>query len=934
MYTDPAGTLWIGTKSRGVARYDSAHDCFQTFAPPSKESTYATVYAMATDGAQGLLVGTREGLSRLNPATGIFTPVALKGSKGRNAVLSLVRDSAGRIWAGTSQGLFRSDRAGRHFSIQPVFGPASVSIWRLLFDHEGRLWIGTITGAFVLEPSGQNALRIQETGPGPSLLNQESVDAICEAAPGVIWLGTLGQGIVAVDAKTLETHRIVHDPGYPTSLPSDTIVTLLTGNAGSVWVGTSAGLARTELGGGILTFFGATGLPGQAGRIADPDITFVLPAEDHGRFWLGLNEKGVELVALKGATITPIRQIAAGLKAPLPAGQVNALTSGPDGSVYVGTANWVDRIDHDGRHLLALPRPHRPATRVDALLYNDGTLWIGSHHGLWMENISKGSSRQSPPQPVTLPLTSVEITVLARGTDNDIWVGTSTDLIRYNTVTHAIERISVNPADPNALPAPVTSLLLDHKNRLWATTWGGGVCLIEDYSAKDSLKIRRLSQGLPNTNTDDILQAPNGSIWVSTDDGFAIINPNTFRITPLRQADGVVIPAYWVKSGSNTEDGRLIFGGDGGLTVVNPALVKTAHYVAPAVVTDLLIGDKPSPPDLFNQDKEIPLLEIPHNADSVTVEFSSLDYASPDRDLYAYKLDGYDPGWIATPFTRRVASYTNLPPGNYTLELRGSNRNGIWGKARKIRIRVIPAWYQTLWARTAALLLLLFILTIAYRARTAYLRARHRELERRVEQRTAELKKLTEELQQSQLQLEKMAHSDALTSLPNRRMFSEQFRQLLAACRRNAKRSFTLILFDLDKFKEINDSHGHDAGDVWLTMVAQRVSSTLRRSDCFARVGGDEFAILVADPIDHNGIATLCKTLAVCVEDPVLVNGAVLNTTLSIGVATYPHDGEDEAALLKTADIALYRVKRSGGNGWQKCANAEESASNLTDTAV
>ena len=260
-------------------------------------------------------------------------------------------------------------------------------------------------------------------------------------------------------------------------------------------------------------------------------------------------------------------------------------------------------------------------------------------------------------------------------------------------------------------------------------------------------------------------------------------------------------------------------------------------YVAPVVVTDILVGGKPFPPDLFNEEAGSAVLKIRHDENSVAVEFASLDYTGPDRKLYAYKLDGFDKDWVATTAMRRVASYTNLPPGNYTLELRGSNRDRIWGKVRNVRVRVVPAWYQTLWARIAALLFFLLIPIATYRSSTAYLRGQQRELERRVELRTAELKKTTEELQESRLQLEQMAHSDTLTGLPNRRMFNDYFRRLLATSRRHKNRSFALILFDLDKFKEINDVHGHDAGDAWLKMVALCVNSIVRESDCFARLG-------------------------------------------------------------------------------------------------
>jgi diguanylate cyclase (GGDEF)-like protein len=230
-----------------------------------------------------------------------------------------------------------------------------------------------------------------------------------------------------------------------------------------------------------------------------------------------------------------------------------------------------------------------------------------------------------------------------------------------------------------------------------------------------------------------------------------------------------------------------------------------------------------------------------------------------------------------------------------------------------------------LWARIGAFLLLVLLLAAAYRLSTAYLRAQQRALERRVEERTAELRKKTEELQESRRQLELIAHSDPLTGLPNRRMFTGYFRRLLASAQRHEDSSFTLMLVDLDKFKEINDAWGHDAGDAWLKSVAERVGAVMRQSDCFARVGGDEFALLVSDPSDEDGIAVLCRRLAGSVRDPLPVKDAALATTLSIGIASYPQDGADEASLFKAADIALYRVKHAGGNGWLRYSDLRET---------
>ena len=938
LYSDPLGRFWIGTKSRGVVRYDPALDKFETFLPSGKEHTYKAIYSLVSDGRRGLWVGTRGGLDHLDTDTKVFTHVSMEGADKKplpqGSVQALVRDDDGRVWAGTTKGLFRSDRNGQHFTLMPVFGDKVVRVWSLLRDHGGRLWIGATLGAYVLEPGSDVARQVQEAGQDGSPLDAQGVDTIAEAAPGVVWLGTYANGIVSVDETTLETHRILHDAEFATSLADDNVVALHADAAGSVWVGTMRGVSRSDhVGVSIQTFYGgarregAGGVARGAGRISDSDVTAVLPTKD-GRIWVGLNVKGVEVFDTTGAKISALLPSSPKKKSLLPAGQVTGFAAGPDGSVYFGGAQWVMRADHNGQHLTALPFRDEDGKKsvghgVHTLLSDAGSLWIGSQDGLWKQDVSGDAAGRHTPLPVLIPLTRIQITGLARGVGNDLWVGTATELLRYDVVTGAVETIAVDASNGSALPAAVTSLMVDRTGRLWVTTFGGGVCVMEGRDGKGLPRFRRLMKGLPNANTDAVRQARDGSVWVSTDDGLAVIDPKTFAITPLRQPDGVAIQDYWVDAGAVSEDGRLMFGGNGGLTIVQPERVKRWAYVPQVVVTDVMIGDKTVASERFNDASSGPL-EIKHDANSVAVEFAALDYTAPELNLYAYRLVGFDRDWVTTDAAHRTARYTNLPPGNYTLELKGSNRDGVWGEVRRVAIRVVPAWYQTMWARFAALLLFVGVLFLGFRASTAYLRARQRVLERKVAARTAELQKMTVELEkshrmleESHKKLEEIAYSDSLTGLPNRRMFQDCFHRLLGLKRRE-KSGFVLMVFDLDKFKEINDGHGHDAGDAWLKEVARRLSPIVRQSDCFARLGGDEFAILLAERVSDEGIAQVCQTIESSFAGPLLLGGLMLQSTLSIGVAVYPEDGESEDELYKSADLALYAVKRVGGNGWRR----------------
>ena len=340
---------------------------------------------------------------------------------------------------------------------------------------------------------------------------------------------------------------------------------------------------------------------------------------------------------------------------------------------------------------------------------------------------------------------------------------------------------------------------------------------------------------------------------------------------------------------------------------VSGSVVNVNGHIA---LTDAHVGGKSMPSSRFNGTGSIEPLVVTPEANSVSVEFAALDYSAPERNHYAYRLDGYDRDWVETDAAHRLAAYTNLPPGDYQLRLRGSNRDGVWTETTPtLAIRVLPAWYQRLWFRLVIGCVALLLVAAVVQARTRYLRKRHRELERQVADRTAELRA-------SQHQLEQIAYSDTLTALPNRRMFTEDFRKLAAQARRQGG-GFALLLIDLDGFKEVNDTLGHDAGDALLIEVAGRLLAAVRETDRVARLGGDEFAILLPASQARSDIDMVCQRIVEDTAAPVVVNGATIRVSASIGVALFPEHGETQGTLNKSADLALYDAKRSGRNTWR-----------------
>jgi len=169
-----------------------------------------------------------------------------------------------------------------------------------------------------------------------------------------------------------------------------------------------------------------------------------------------------------------------------------------------------------------------------------------------------------------------------------------------------------------------------------------------------------------------------------------------------------------------------------------------------------------------------------------------------------------------------------------------------------------------------------------------------------------------------------MAHHDALTELPNRTLFMDRLKQSLAHARRYSKRAAVLFI-DLDRFKRINDTLGHDIGDQLLTQLAVRLGGSIRQDDTVARLGGDEFAVLLNDIETEQDVSQLAKMLLLDLEKPFDVGGRELFMTASIGISLFPNDGEDSGTLLKNADIAMYKAKDLGKNNY-KFYSADMSA--------
>lgn len=925
LYADARGRLWVGTTSAGLARFDPTTERFTAYPVGKSGLSSANVQAIIGDGRNGLWVATDAGLDHVGPDDALqpgAVAEAMAAGLPKGSVDALLLDRSGGLWAGCGKALVRRAAGAARFEAVTFDLPdgASAGVDELYEDSAGRVWIGSRAhGAFVVEPGASHAVAVVETGPMPALAT-DRVMSLIEPVPGEMWLGTEGGGIMAIDLSSGTTRRIRHQSGQTAGLDDNEINAMFRDRSGLVWVATGTGVAlhnpRQRV---VTTLLGGSDT---ASGISDAKATSTLIAPD-GRLWLGIGSAGVDIIDPLQGRVGQIRPDAANPRTALPKARVLAIASGADGRIYLGTRLGLYVADPATLAVRRIEVPERdPTARTAALCVDGSMLWVGGPDGLWAIDVRRPARPLLKRHEPVSQLGTGSVVSLLRGPDSALWVGTQMGLNRLDVVTGAIEQLPSDSADLTKMPAGfVSSLLIDRRGTLWVSSFGNGVLMMEGRGADGHPRFRRfgLREGLPHVGVDTLLEDQRGDIWMSTDDGLAVIARDDFSVRVLQRPQGVGLLTYWTNSGTTTPAGELIFGGQGGVSVVRPERMEPWLYRPPVVVTEAKIGDAPVPLAAMAGSTPAatpPRLDVGSDARGLWMEFSTLDYSAPERNRYAHRLQGFDADWVASDSTRRLASYTNLPPGEYTLQLRGSNRDGVWSEPMSIPIRVLPAWYQTLWFRGLAGAAALLCIAGLVQARTVFLRRRQRELEGLVAARTAELERRSEELHESQRQLEKLAYADPLTGLPNRRLFSENLRHQVAQGQREGG-SFALLLIDLDGFKRINDTLGHDAGDALLVVVAGRLSREMRGADRVARLGGDEFAVLMTQPSDTPAIDSVCRRIIASLGEPVPFKGMTLRVGASIGVALRPDHGDSPDVLYKSADLALYAAKRGGRNTWR-----------------
>ncbi|HEV7350289.1 hybrid sensor histidine kinase/response regulator transcription factor [Telluribacter sp.] len=729
LWEDKQGQLWIGTPEGGVCKFDPRTETFTRYAVTSTGSfvpKLRAVSAINQDATGMMWIGNWAGeLRQFNPRTEQYSPPIDLGYRQQegaigvaaihDAIGCIYQDRQGTLWIGNSTGLHQlvKGKPGIHFK-RYVHQPAQPGrmnnniVSSIFEDSAGVLWVGTDQGLSRFDRRSGKFTTIPNDSTLPSNGNFTSQNSIAEDKAGNLWIGTFNGGLRKLDPQRTHFTRYLHQPADPTSLSSNQIVGLLVDRSGILWIGTY-GSGVQKLDATPKPFLLYQRNPFDASSLSHNDIT-ALCEDKQGNIWVGTQEGGLNRFDKHSGTFTRFQHDPSDPNS-LPGNSVSALFEDTRGTLWVATQQGYS----NGKLSVLNPKtgtfrpfvasrtglPELGGDRIFTFYEDrDGLLWLGTTNGIKSLDQRTGTImhyRHDPGNPNGL--SDYPAIALLEDRLGNLWIGSrSVALTRFNERTGTFTHYKPIPGDTTSIPSVIVQCIYeDSRGNLWFGTKAGGLSRFDHQKQTFTTYTQR--DGLPSNSVYSILEDDLGNLWLGTNKGLARFNVATRTFTAFDAQDGLqsnqLIGSQPVAAYLKARDGRLYFGGINGLNAFDPAQLPLNRYIPPVVITQFRVFDQPLPGI-----QEDTVIELAHSQNFFSIQFAALNYRNPQKNQYAYRLDGVDPDWVYSG-TRHLASYTDIGPGTYTFRVKAANNDGVWNdKGTSLTLIIHPPFWRTWWAYT------------------------------------------------------------------------------------------------------------------------------------------------------------------------------------------------------------------------------------------
>jgi signal transduction histidine kinase/ligand-binding sensor domain-containing protein/DNA-binding response OmpR family regulator len=717
LFEDSRGQLWVGTRGGGVNRFDRGRERFERVAAgPTRNIT-----GFAEDSAGGIWVASfGEGLVRLTigarpgetKAERVVHSSSDRSSLSDDRVRALVIDGRGVLWAGTDSGLDRLDSPATgantfvHYTAAPnaPLGLIDPRVSALHEDAHGRLWIGSVPGISVLDSARTRTrhfyhkYRTYRYGWGEAI-------GFAEDPTGRLWLSTRSE-LMRFDPASGGFAYFRHDPQDTESINSDLPTSVYRDRSDVLWVGTNGyGLnIHDPKANRFQTFRRPEGRPS---RLAGFSVYTIF--EDHtGTLWIDgglLYQWNRATGAFRSFETTSTRPDDFGNTG------VWSIIEDPTGFLWAATYRGLYHYEiATGRARQYRYDPADSTGLPEQVVYDvfrdtSGVIWAVTENFLVrLVDAERGrfqswryKDRATAGQWVFPSTTQLR--------DGSLWLGSDQGLLRFDPKAATFRRWRHDPRVPASLSHDAIRSILPDPRRpdhvLWIGTAGGGLNRFEIDSGTFTHFTER--DGLPNNVVYGILPDTSGGLWLSTNKGLSRFDLATRRFRNYDADDGLQSNEFNSGAAFRSRSGEMFFGGIYGFSFFRPEAIRNNPNVPEVVITGFRRGNRyetvrDSGTALRTTISETDTLRLSYRDAVLTFEFAALEYSAPTKNRYAYRMVGFNDDWYESGSVR-AATYTNLPAGHYSFQVRASNNDGVWNeRGASLAIIILPPWWQTWWA--------------------------------------------------------------------------------------------------------------------------------------------------------------------------------------------------------------------------------------------